>query len=65
MGNIITRHRLCCYCSSDEKYYYNPLLEIHTVGKRNGQIVCFNCFKKKYTRVSINSNARILRNEGE
>lgn len=47
MGNLISKRKLCCYCSSDEKYYYNPLLEIHTIGKRNGQIICLNCFRKK------------------
>jgi len=47
MGNLISKKKICVYCLTDCKFYYNPLLEIHSIGKRNRQLICLDCFDKK------------------
>ena len=42
MGNT----QRCMYCK-DEGTENNPILESHSLGKRNGQLICFNCIKEK------------------
>ena len=36
----------CILCDSYETEN-NPVLEVHSRGKRNGQLICFKCIKKK------------------
>ena len=43
MGNNIPK---CMFCQKSETIG-NPVLEVHSKGKRNGQLICFVCIKKK------------------
>ena len=43
MGATIPK---CVLCDSYETEN-NPVLEVHSRGKRNGQLICFKCNKKK------------------
>ena len=43
MGATIPK---CMVCGSFETEN-NPVLEVHSKGKRNGQMLCFKCIKKK------------------
>ena len=36
----------CILCQEFETEN-NPVLEVHSRGKRNGQMICFKCIKKK------------------
>ena len=36
----------CILCQEFETEN-NPVLEVHSKGKRNGQMICFKCIKKK------------------
>ena len=41
-----TKHS-CIICLTTSKNVDNPLLGIHTCGKRDGQFVCLSCLKKR------------------
>ena len=43
MGATIPK---CIVCGSYETEN-NPVLEVHSKGKRDGQMICFKCIKKK------------------
>ena len=43
MGATIPK---CIFCHTKETIG-NPVLEVHSKGKRNGQMICFKCIKKK------------------
>ena len=43
MGATIPK---CVLCGSFETEK-NPVLEVHSKGKRNGQMICFKCILKK------------------
>ena len=43
MGNTIPK---CDLCKKSETIG-NPVLEVHSRGKRNRQLICFICIKKK------------------
>ena len=43
MGATIPK---CMFCLVNETEN-NPVLEVHSRGKRNGQMICFKCIKKK------------------
>ena len=49
MGN---KEIKCMYCNDIEEEE-NPILEIHSLGKRNGQFICFDCLKKKIKIILI------------
>ena len=37
----------CMICKTTDNNVDNPLLEIHTYGKRDGQFICLSCLMKK------------------
>ena len=42
----------CIVChTSTHQDVDNPLLQIHTCGKRDGQYVCLNCIKLRLKRI--------------
>ena len=43
MGATQPKCILCGSCETEK----NPVLEVHSRGKRNGQMICFKCIKKK------------------
>ena len=37
----------CVICKTTANNVDNPLLEIHTYGKRDGQFICLSCLMKR------------------
>ena len=46
-----------CFAKESED---NPLFQIHSRGKRNGQVICFTCMKHKLEVIRL-YNERLMR----
>ena len=55
MGNIPK-----CMCCGAKESEDNPILQIHSRGKRKGQFICFTCLKHKLEVIRL-YNEQLMR----